>query len=197
MVKLIINKDLSEDEIEKEIKNIIKTDLLSEEANSLLNELLNNNKVYEAQGAVIGFAELAVENMVFSSWENMGRTKTDLRNSIRENKYKEVREFMMVRGIQLLMAGEDITKLINQEIDTDLTAAEFLDQILVELNKNKMDTLRENSDVIKPLSKQEIAIAKEDFIKLDILLQDMLRKQSVNKEATISTLAIRSMMAAA
>jgi hypothetical protein len=188
----------SEAEIKAEIENVLRENILTREANSYIEALLNRGRIYEAQGAIRGIVEIAVENEAISQWDNIGRSGEEIREVLREGKYRELREFMMIRGVQLMIAGENIREMFNAEIESDsMTTKEFLDSIMLEISKSKGEVLRANREKIQEIKTSvEKEAAIRDFKGLDPLFQEELRRQNVNREG-ISALAVRSIMSAA
>ena len=124
--------------------------------------------------------------------------KEDLRSKYLKKECKEYRQYVRIKAIQLVMAGENLSALLELRPDTNQTVEQLFDVIRTELNKDVRKTIIANKTAIKVIEKAEIENAKTNLMNVNVLLDDSLRdKLVVTKQLEISAQTVRSILSAA
>ena len=141
-------------------------------------------KFFEAIGTIRGFVNQVIDQAILSKYEGSKR------EDYLKKEYKEYRQYMRIRTIQLIMSGENLSDLLELRPDTNQTVEELFDSIRIEVNKDVRKTIKEISD-------KEKETAKTNFMNINVLMEENLRPARGVKQLEISAQAVRSILAAA
>ncbi len=162
--------------------------LFSDDARTYIEYLTAKEKYEET----VGFIRGVVMNTVAKNIANI----IDIdENKLMKNIKTDTVQAILILTIQNILNGntmEDIYK--TKEIESEMTAKEFLDSIKIRLNGDLDNILRQNEYKITKVSPSAIA----DFTGIPELLMDTYgKKVSVVKSAEVSTQYIKSLLSAA
>ncbi|MCR4662422.1 MAG: hypothetical protein K5622_00860 [Endomicrobiaceae bacterium] len=182
----VLSTDL--DNAETEIKKL-NFKLFSTDAQIYLQYLQDKKKYTE----MLGFIRGVVLNTVAEEITKLDSISVDGELFLK-NKTNNVVQTILIMTVQQLANGKNIEDLFKQTGGSDtMTAKDYLDSLRTALNGKMEETLRNNEIKINTGK-----AALTDFNGIPELLMDMYgRKATVNEEIKISTLAVRSMLAAA
>ena len=129
-----------EDELKTAIKDVVNSEIFTknEGAKKYVVDLLESGKVFQAQGALRGFVQLAMQEKVFDYLAN-GKDENDVREKL-SGRYGDLRDYLTIEMIKLAMQGEDINKLFERTYDSSITLSE-LERIVKE---NELEILKQN-----------------------------------------------------
>ncbi|WP_413854509.1 hypothetical protein [Candidatus Ruminimicrobium bovinum] len=194
-----LNKDLSELLVKDDVENITKDDIQSiinsgvfvDDVNADLQDLLEKDKVYEAYGALRGFAQLAMQEIAVNKY--LVRN-TDNKNEIIEKlsgEYSDLRDYLTIEMIKLSMQGEDLNKLFEIEGNFEMT----VEQLESLVKKNMDEILKQNRYKIDTSTRATL----EDTRNILDALDSQLPKARVGSKSVevMAISATRSMLAAA
>ena len=148
-------------------------------------------KFFEAIGTIRGFVNQVIDQAILSKYEGSKR------EDYLKKEYKEYRQYMRIRTIQLIMSGENLSDLLELRPDTNQTVEELFDSIRIEVNKDVRKTIIANKVAIKEISDKEKETAKTNFMNINVLMEENLRPARGVKQLEISAQAVRSILAAA
>ncbi|MDD5021317.1 MAG: hypothetical protein PHR82_04150 [Endomicrobiaceae bacterium] len=188
----------NEEELKKAINMLLTENILDSFTKSRVEKFVKDGKYYEALGCIRGAVERSVESIILSKLKGGGI-------EIIQDKLKKyagglLRDAIIITGIRLLAEGKDIEPLLEDVfIDSNMTAQQYFDSILVRLNGQMTDIVKENEYVINTLSDEKsTAQAIADFKDFNLLMQDQVReKLPVKKLGVASSFAVRSILGAA
>ncbi|GAB1402595.1 hypothetical protein MASR1M68_15060 [Elusimicrobiota bacterium] len=206
LFKLITSKEwfegederANEDKLKTTINILLSENILNSFTKSRVEQFMKEGKYYEALGCIRGSVEKTVESIILSKLETDGV-------DIMSDKLKKyaggiLRDAIVITGIRLLAEGKDIEALLEDAfIDSNMTAREYFDSIMVRLNGQIKDIIKTNEYAINTLSdERSTAEAISDFKDFNLLMQDQVReKLPVKKMGVASSFAIRSILGAA
>ncbi len=204
-IKTILTTEFTEEnEAKTAVNNFI------EDENSIYKQLpsaiqmriqtaISKGNYFEAIGTIRGAVNQIIDSFVLgqSAFETEDQVK--LRDKYLKKEYKEYRQYVRIRALQLVMAGENLSSLLESRPDTNQTVEQLFDAIRTELNKDVRKTIIANKTAIKEIkAKDEIENAKTNLMNVNILLDDSLRDRLVvTKQLDVSAQTIRSILAAA
>ena len=152
---------------------------------------IDEGKYFEAIGTIRGFVNQVIDQAILSKYEGSKR------EDYLKKEYKEYRQYMRIRAIQLVMAGENLSDLLELRPDTNQTVEELFYSIRTEVNKDVRKTIIANKVAIKEISDKEKETAKTNFMNINVLMEENLRPARGVKQLEISAQAVRSILAAA
>lgn len=165
--------------------------------------LKEKGKFAEALGCVRAAAMNTAERMIN---EAKRRGEFDF-DSYKKYMNGQLRDAEAINALQLLMAGKDLSELAaDTEIfeSADLSAKDYIDSKIIEINKYIRFVLKENRLSIKPLAETEdlrqensVQMAVNMFKAFDIVIFDRFRKIKISKQVRISTLEVQKILSAA
>ncbi len=206
LFKLITSKEwfegederANEEKLKEAINALLSENILNSFTKSRVEQFMKEGKYYEALGCIRGSVEKTVESIILSKLETDGV-------DIMSDKLKKyaggiLRDAIVITGIRLLVEGKDIEALLEDAfIDSNMTARQYFDSIMVRLNGHIKDIIKTNEYAINTLSDEmSTAEAISDFKDFNLLMQDQVReKLPVKKLGVASSFAIRSILGAA
>ena len=171
---------------------------LSQDTQSYIKYLLERERYEEALGFIRGVAMNSAEKILIDGL-------ADMQIAIKKAEFKSAGNGMFHRAmhtllVQLLMEGDDINSLLQDDYvlgEITMTAKEYLELIMVKVNKNAENILKDNEYKIKKLSEQDHDKAVFDFQEVNLYVQDKFRERDMVKNVKVSALAVRSILGAA
>lgn len=171
---------------------------LSQDTQSYIKYLLERERYEEALGFIRGVAMNSAEKILIDGL-------ADMQIAIKKAEFKSAGNGMFHRAmhtllVQLLMEGDDINSLLQDDYvlgEITMTAKEYLELIMVKVNKNAENILKDNEYKIKKLSEQDHDKAVFDFQEFNLYVQDKFRERDMVKNVKVSALAVRSILGAA
>ncbi|GEM_PF-2653963 len=188
----------NEQNLKDAVNAVLAENILDGFAKSRVEKFMREGRVYEALGCIRACAERTVESMILSKLNSAGVEIV----SAKLKKYAGglLRDAIVITGIQLLMEGKNMETLLKDFfITSDMTAQEYFDSMLMNINGSMKDIVKTNEYGIKPLSDEKaVSEATADFKDFNLLIQDQLRERMPVQSAKISTaFAVRSILGAA
>jgi hypothetical protein len=208
----IIEEDLTEeaasadvDKIAKvisQIENIQKTALyrsLNEKARSRIDHLMKDKDAVQKTAAFIrAVAMRTAEEQILSE---MTKNGIDIKmEEFRKFQDGRFREGILIRAVQLWLAGQNIVELLATEFiaSDNMTAEEYMNAIMSKAEgvaSNIGAICIKNEYTIKP--EKDVAAAIAEFKEFNVLLQDRFRQMGIDKEVKVSVFAVKSILSAA
>ncbi|MBR3627480.1 MAG: hypothetical protein IKN42_01380 [Elusimicrobia bacterium] len=195
IIRRILTTEVTEDEDARQLVDELKKSEIYKQLPSVIQmrietEILRNN-YFEELGTIRGTINQIIDKSLLVHWKSVTR------NKYLEKEYKEYRQYIRIRAIQLIMAGQNLNELLELRPDTNQSAEELFNTIKIELNKDVKRTIIANKTVIKEIKDSEVTNTITKFMNINILLEDSLMEAKATKQLQVSVNAVRSMLAAA
>ncbi|MDD5021514.1 MAG: hypothetical protein PHR82_05170 [Endomicrobiaceae bacterium] len=193
--KFLIEIDsLFDNEIKAEeyIELLLESDYLKDFTKVRVEHLLADGRIAEAMGCIKGAVMNSVEQNIITK-----EMKTDEYNNYMAGQFRDVRSIILIK---LIMSGKSMEELKNIDgfIDSNITAAEYLNGVVLKQINGYIRQIVKEGYAIKPLTgNKEIEMAADMYNKFDILVQDLFKHEGVVENVKISTFAIKSILGAA
>ena len=161
---------------------------------------ISKDNYFEAIGTIRGTVNQIIDTFVLGQTAFEETDQKELRSKFLKKEYKDYRQYVRIKAIQLVMADAKLKldELLEARPDTNQTVEQLFDAIRTELNKDVRKTIIANKTAIKEIDTKEIENAKTNLMNVNILLDDSLRdKLVVTKQLDISAQAVRSILSAA
>jgi len=189
-----VNEERTKEQIEKELR---KCEVFSGEANNFIESLIKEGRYEEAYGAIKGFSQIAVENVVLDKLAKNSidekEAKEKMRKDFRLNKNETVRKIFLTKGFMALALGEEIEYVIdNVEFEDGIPAEQVIAKGIKILNEKGQKELAEWEDKLPPLNeiKEQKKTILDEFRALFPVIEDRLQRVEVGK-GSIGDIAVR------
>jgi hypothetical protein len=177
---------------EESIELLLESGYLKDFTRARVEHLLGEGRFAEAMGCIKGAVMNSVEENIITK-----EMKIDEYNNYMSGQFRDVRTIILIK---LMMSGKSIEELKNIDgfINSDMTAAEYLDRIVLkQINEYIRQIIKEGYS-IKPLTdNKEIERTADMYNKFDILVQDLFKHEGVVERVKVSTFAIKNILGAA
>lgn len=195
IIRRILTTEVTEDEDARQLVDELKKSEIYKQLPSVIQmrietEILRNN-YFEVLGTIRGTINQIIDKSLLVHWKSVTR------NKYLEKEYKEYRQYIRIRAIQLIMAGQNLNELLELRPDTNQSAEELFNTIKIELNKDVKRTVIANKITIKEITDSEVTNTITNFMNINILLEDSLIEAKATQQLQVSVNAVRSILAAA